>query len=278
MKIKLVWDLIVIFVISVYFYLIPMQLFFDIFYDDELEKAFQYTNMNHYLIKFIIMLPEIFLIIDTLLKFITGFYENGIVVTQKSKIFAHYLHKGLLFDILSYFPVIMQGIIRTNFPEQFENHPIIIKELQLLMFFKVKRVQIAISNYEEIIASKGNRGIMLSFFRLLYVVLFVTHINACLWHGIAYYNPDESVETWLDGSNLRGQYWLIKYVYSFYWAITSVATIGYGEKVSPQNNLEIMLGSFIVIISLLLTCFCINSTKLIFDAISKQENEYKYFL
>ena len=252
-----------------------MQLFFDIFYDDELEKAFQYTNMNHYLIKFIIMLPEIFLIIDTLLKFITGFYENGIVVTKKSEIFAHYLHKGLLFDILSYFPVIMQGIIRTNFPEQFENHPIIIKELQLLMFFKVKRVQIAISNYEEIIASKGNRGIMLSFFRLLYVVLFVTHINACLWHGIAYYNPDESVETWLDGSNLRGEYWLIKYVYSFYWAITSVATIGYGEKVSPQNNLEIMLGSFIVIISLLLTCFCINSTKLIFDAISKQENEYK---
>ena len=253
-----------------------MQLFFDVFYDDEIEEVFQYGNMNHYLSKFIVMLPEILLIFDTLLKCITGFYKDGIVVTEKSEIFSHYIHKGLLFDIFSYFPVIMQGIVRTNFPEQFANHSTIIKELQLLMFFKIKRVQVAISNYEEIIASKGNRGIMLSFFRMMYVVLFVTHLNACLWHGIAYYNPFSSMTTWLDESNLKGEYWLIKYIYSFYWSITSVATIGYGEKISPQNSLEIVTCSFITIISLLLTCFCINSMKLIFDAMAKHENDYKF--
>ena len=276
-KMKMIWDIIIIFVISIYFYLIPIQLCFDIYYDDELEAIFHSLHMNHYLAKFIVLIPELVLIIDTLLKFITGFYENGVVVVDKSHIFSHYIEKGLLFDILSYFPVIMQGLIRTNFPEQFEAHPFIIKGLQLLMFFKIKRVQVAISNFEEIIASKGSRDFLLSAFRLVYVILFFTHLNACLWHGSAYFNPSNSHKTWLDEINLRSDYWLIKYLYSFYWAVSLMATVGYGEKITPQNNFEIFSGTVILIISVFLFGFCLNSMKQIMDNMAKQQNDYKSF-
>ena len=255
-----------------------MQLSFDIFYDDELEKVFHSMHMSPNLAKFVVLVPDIVLIFDTLLKFITGFYENGIVVVNKSHIFSHYIHKGLLFDILSYFPVLIQGILRPGFPEYFENHPLIIKELQFLMFFKLKRVRIAISNFEEIITSKGGHDFLLSAFRLIYVILFVTHLNACLWHASAYYNPEPLTKTWLDESNLKTEYWLIKYVYSYYWAISLMTTVGYGERISSQNCLEIFFGTVILIISVFLFGFFLNSLKLILDHMAKQENDYKYFL
>jgi len=276
-KLKMLWDLIIIFVISIYFYLIPVQLSFDIFYDDELEAVFHSMHMNPNLSKFIVLIPDLVLIFDTLLKFITGFYENGVVVVNKSQIFSHYIHKGLFFDMLSYFPVLIQGILRPSFPDYFEHHSLLIKELQFLMFFKLKRVRIAISNFEEIIASKGGHDFLLSAFRLIYVILFVAHLNACLWHASAHFNPNSSKRTWLDASNLKTEYWLTKYLYSYYWAISLMATVGYGERISPQNNLEILFGIFILIISFFLFGFCLNSMKQILDNMAKQENDYKFF-
>ena len=101
-KIKMFWDLMIISIISLYFYLIPMQLSFDMFYDDLLEKIFEQIDIDYYLSSFIILIPEIILIIESLLKFITGFYENGIIIEDRSEIVHHYLGKGLIFDCLSY--------------------------------------------------------------------------------------------------------------------------------------------------------------------------------
>ena len=248
-----------------------MQLCFDMFYDDELEILFETYHLNKGLVEFIIILPELMLIIDTLLKFITGFYENGVIVEEKATIVHHYIRKGLVFDCLTYIPVLMQGIFRKKFPWI----GLIVKELQLLMFFKIKRVKIAISNYEEIIASNGKHDFLLSFFKLMYVILFITHVNACIWHALAYFHPDINAITWLDYSGLKTSNWVVRYLYSFYWAISMMATIGFGEKISPRNNLECVGGMLILIISVLLFGYCINSMKQILDMMSKEENEYK---
>ena len=274
-KLKMVWDMIIIVIICAFFCIIPLQLCFDIFYDDELEEVFKNYELNHYLGVFLVSIPEIFLIIDTLLKFITGFYEDGVVVVDKSEIAAHYFKKGLIFDLLSYFPVIMQGVMRKNFPHVFEGNDIIIKFAQLLMFFKIKRVKIALSNFEEIISSNGGHDFLLSAFRLMYVILFVTHVNACLWHACAYFNPIKGNMTWLDYSHLKEVYWLTRYLYSIYWSISTMATIGFGERISPQNNGEALVGASIIMISVLLFGYSINYMKQILDMMAKQETEYK---
>ncbi len=250
-----------------------MQLCFDMFYDDELEAVFETYHLNHNVAAFITLLPEMMLIIDTFLKFITGYYENGVIVEDKSLIVHHYIKKGLFFDCLTYIPVIMQGIFRKHFPFI----SLIVKELQLLMFFKIKRVKIAISNYEEIIASNGKHDFVLSFTKLMYVIIFITHVNACVWHAIGYFNTNEHVTTWLDYSGLRSEHWLVRYMYSFYWAISMMSTIGFGEKISPRNSLECAGGVVILIISVLLFGYCINSMKQILDMMSKEENDYKFF-
>jgi len=267
-KIKIIWDLVIILIISLYFYIIPMQLSFDMFYDDELEYFFQKHYVNPSLASFLVIFPEMLLIIDTLLKFITGFYENGIVIEDKISIIHHYLRTGLVFDILSYLPVLVQSIMKQVFPQIME----ILKFFQLLMFFKIKRVKMAIFNYEEIIASNGKHDFLLTFCKMMYVIIFITHLNACIWHAIAYFNPGVS---WLDFNGFRQDYWTERYIYSFYWAISMFATIGFGEKISPRNCIECMMGGLILIISVLLIGYCINSMKQLLDMMSVQENEYK---
>lgn len=250
--------------------MIPIQLCFNIYYDDEIEIALEKYHLNHSLTSFLVLVPEIMLIIDTLLKFITGYYENGVIVENKSKIVHHYLSKGLFTDCLTYIPTILQGFLRKQFPWI----GLIVKELQILMFLKIKRVKVAMTNYEEIIATNGKNDFLLSFLKLMYVILFITHLNACLWHAVAFYNPE--METWLDYSQLKEAFWLKRYLYSFYWAISMMGTIGFGEKVSPRNNMECFVGIFIVITSIMGFGYCINSMKQILDLWSKEEQEYKY--
>ena len=254
-----------------YFYVIPMQLSFDMFYDDELEDFLHQYHFNPNLAGFLIVFPEMMLIIDTLLKCITGFYENGVIVADKYAIFNHYIKTGLIFDVISYVPILIQGIIKKIAP----SFGLILKYFQLLMFFKIKRVKTAIMNYEEIIASNGKHDFFLSFCKMMYVIIFISHLNACTWHALAYFYPMQSCCTWLDFYGFRQERWVTRYISSFYWSISTVATIGYGEKISPQNNLESIFGSVVIIISIVLFGYCINSMKQILDTMSVQENEYK---
>ena len=92
-----------------FFCIIPVQICFDIFYEDEIEKVLVYYRINTTVSNFLVFLPELMLIVDTFLKFMTGFYEDGIVIIEKTEIFKHYIKKGLLFDLISYLPVIIQG-------------------------------------------------------------------------------------------------------------------------------------------------------------------------
>jgi len=269
-KVKIIWDLIIIFMISFFFFVIPMQLCFDMFYDDEFEQLFKDYHLNSSLAFFIVFLPEIFLIFDTLLKFVTGYYENGVVVEDRGLIIHHYIKKGLVFDIVSYLPVLAQSVVKTYFPKI----SYILKIFQLLMFFKIKRVKIAVSNYEEIIASGGKHDYLLSACKLIYVIIFITHLNACFWHMTAFFYPGNCC-TWLDSSNLRNSHWGVRYINSFYWSISMMATIGTGDKTSPQNNVEIVVSTFIAVVSVFFFGYCINSMKQILDMMSKEENDYK---
>ena len=272
-KLKVIWDLLIILIISASFYIIPMQLSFDIFYDDELLEVFAEKQISAFWGKTIIVIPELMLIFDTLLKFITGFYSNGIIIVEKSHIIDHYLKKGFIWDLLSYFPVLMQGILRKHI-QAYGNFDFSIKLLQMLMFCKVKRVSIAISNFEAIIASNGRKDFVLAAVRMTYVLLFITHLNACAWYAVAYFNPDNTANTWLDESGLKPEYWIIKYFYSYYYATSMMVTVGY-NKISPQNSMECCLGVILLVVSMMLFGYTINTMKRILDFMSKSKDEYK---
>jgi len=237
------------------------------FFDEEFELILMNRGYHLKFIHFLTTIPEVLLILDSVLKFITGFYENGVVVTDKIRIIQNYYKNELIYDIIAYLPVVMQRIFQQMFPDI----SLGLKILQFLMFFKIKWIKNAIAKYEEIIASNGKKDFLLKFVKLLYVIIFVTHLNACLWHSIAYFYPSDSCCTWLEFNGLKEATKVSKYIYAFYYAIT----IGFGGNITPQNEIECIFGAIILLISLQMFGYCINSMKSILDVMMKQENKYK---
>ena len=266
---KVLWDIIILFTIVFFFYLIPLQLSFDFYYDELILERLEINNFNPNISKLIVFLPELLLILDSLLKFITGYYQNGVVITNKKKIFLHYLKKGFIFDILSYSPIIAQTFLKGSMIGG-----VLLKFFQLLMFFKIKRVQIIMTNFQVIISLNGKHDHILNLINLIYQIIFYTHIMACVWHGVAFYYQDEGVLTWLDFNNLRETDWFRRYLFALYWAVSVMVTVS-NEFLTPHNNLEMGIGVFILLISSLFFGFTLNSMREIFELMGKSEKDYK---
>ena len=247
-----------------------MQISFDFFYDDELVSFCEKFGIQN-LEKLLVLIPEIILCIDSLLKMITGIYINGVIVEEKKIIIEHYFKKGLLFDFLAYSPIIIQGTLKNYISSL---NPILLKLLPLLMFCKLKRVAIASSNFEEIVSSKGKHDYALSGLRLALTVFFISHLNACAWHAIAYYNPDTL--NWLSSMGL-GELNLVKrYLISMYFSVGVMVSAGMAQKFAPQNILEYLYVIFMLLVSAGLFGYIIFSIKEILEVKSKKSKEYKY--
>ena len=264
---KVLWDVLILFTITFFFFVIPLQLSFGFNYEDEFHDIFLSYGLHEKIISFLILIPELLLILDSLLKLITGYYENGLVIINRREIIHHYLKIGLIFDLLSYFSIILQSVL--------QDATIFLKILQLLVFCKLKRVQLIMNNFREMISLNGKNDYILGLIILTFQIIFFCHINACLWHSVAFYYPVSNTTTWLDYANIKHFEWSTRYYYSLFWAVSVMVTIGFGEKVSPQNNAELMMGVLIFLGSALFYGFTINCMREIFDEMAKHEREYK---
>lgn len=248
-----------------------MQLGFDFLYDDELEKVCHSLGLEKYA-KIFVLLPELILFTDSLLKLITGIYENGMIVVDRKVIIKHYLRHGFLYDIISYFPLVIQTLWKTYFHEF---NVFWIKMLQLMMFCKLKRVSIALSNFEEIVSSKGKSDYWLSGARLLLNVFFISHLNACAWHALAYYYPFGQDLTWLKKSGVEAHSWPRKYCVSLYFSVGTFVRSSSESQTSPQNTLEYLYSIFVLLMSAALFAYIIFTIQEILTLRNKKSHEYK---
>lgn len=63
--------------------------------------------------------------------------------------------------------------------------------------------------------------------------------------------------SWLQHIGIDYSSWAIKYIYSLYWSVTTIVTVGYGD-ITPQNEYEVVVTIFIELSGSALFAYLIN--------------------
>lgn len=92
----------------------------------------------------------------------------------------------------------------------------------------------------------------------IFSILFV-HTITCLWIFLGAYNMDEEhIENWIESFGYNIDKIGEMYTIGFYWTITTITTVGYGD-ISAKNTEERILASFIMIIGVIAFSFSTGS-------------------
>ena len=187
----------------------------------EVPVAIVYRLQTSSVISFLNWVVTFIYLLDIVVNFRTSFQSEGKFIRDPQEIARRYLRSWFWIDLVAAFPLSafltgksIAGIYR------------MVKLLRLSRLLKLMRIT---ETLRKIGGSKVNPAI-LRLVLLVFWVLLAAHIVACGWIFISG-NPDG-----LDPVTL--------YIRAFYWTITTLTTIGYGD-ITPGSNNEMIYVIFI---------------------------------
>lgn len=80
--------------------------------------------------------------------------------------------------------------------------------------------------------------------------------------------------TWIEKANLQGKEWYELYIYSFYWANTTMVTVGYGD-LTPSNYIEAIIVTIVQVVGTAIFGYMINVIGITVDEIQKKNLEFE---
>ncbi|MGL4498283.1 MAG: ion transporter [Planktothrix sp.] len=208
---------------------------------------------------------DLILIIDIFLRFHIGYIKEGEVIKDKNQISQHYRNTdfksnviaSLPLDILVYLflpkaSLILIGLCRIprllRFPQCF----LIFRKWENNVYFN---------------------SAVIRMFELLFIVFLIDHWIACLWFFIGN-STGQSGESWLQSNNLQLENTTTQYLYSFYWSITTLTTIGYGD-ITPQNNIELIFTFVVMLLGVSLYAFVIGNVVAVISTLDANKNRFR---
>lgn len=92
-------------------------------------------------------------------------------------------------------------------------------------------------------------------------------------YAMIYFCPSDS-RNWLQKAQIEDRPWYIHYVYSFYWANTTMVTVGYGD-LSPNNFVEAIVVTMIQVVGTAIFGYMINVIGITVNEIQKKNLEFE---
>ncbi|CAG9323774.1 unnamed protein product [Blepharisma stoltei] len=226
-KFKQFWNILLLFFLMYTFTVIPWEV---AFMDENIGDTSFWINTS----------CDFFFLCDVLVNLNTAIYDSrGKLVYSRIEIFKDYLKGMLLVDLISIFPFYLlslgPGASRANSFMRF---------LRMTRMTKIVRAKKLASIIKSLTGSEKLDYFLDNYqgariMGIFFTVMILTHFISCIWIFSAKldnYNPNTWIvkNGYIDSSEMR------IYLASFYWAITTLATVGFGD-ISSHTQTEMII-------------------------------------
>lgn len=223
------------------------------------------------------IISDVLLGADIVVNFFSAYTDREEnLVKNRRKIALKYIKTWFIPDFISIFPFseVFQGDYKIGRLAKMSRLPKLYKLMKLAKLFRITKMK-----------KSGNFGGLTKFFfdklklnanieKLIYFLLafvLLSHLSTCLWYFVAKLedlNPNCWVVRlgYIDCENYR------IYIVSFYWTLTTITTVGYGD-VSAGTTPERIYNLFIMSFGVLMYSFAIGSLSSIIASLDQKRSE-----
>ena len=231
---------------------------------------------------------DIFFFLDILVNFQTAYFDNDRrLVYNRRKISLRYLRTHFVLDLLSTIPVdLVEGYLTGggNEASAFRSAKLlkVLRLTRLLKLVRLLKVGKMFTRIKEIMQINPSAESLL---KLMTILCFFGHWNACFFHWIMLSSESSGQRTWCTDYFFETYPDLIscsteisasrRYLAAMYWALATMTTVGFGDV---SANLGDINGLFITMVSMLINAtvfgYVVSGVMSVIQNYDPQSREY----